>query len=334
MGQRPALLALAFAAWAATAGSIPAAAPPPAQRFDPLSNGEAWRMLPREDPPLPAWARVLAGSLPRTTAHMIHLDHVHRVKNPLGPELRGKLRWVVADTNRCEYARAYAEADLRRAGVEPGSIEALAGGWTGFSKAERAALAFARQATREASAITDEQMAALIRHYGEEKVVAIVHTVAYGNFQDRILLALGVAVEGGGPLPPMEIRIAPPDATKSLAPPRPPWKEVLSAKVKVPDVPPGWSSRGFDDIRRLLDNQKQRKPRIAMPPPERLAMMPPEARERTRKILWSNASMGYQPLLTKTWFDCMGQFGPEARLDPIFSGSMFWAVTRSIDCFY
>ena len=64
------------------------------------------------------------------------------------------------------------------------------------------------------------------------------------------------------------------------------------------------------------------------------AMMPPEARERTRKILWSNASMGYQPLLTETWFTCMGQFGPEARLDPVFSGSLFWAVTRSIDCFY
>jgi alkylhydroperoxidase family enzyme len=326
-------LALAFGVWATTAGSIPAAAPPPAQRFDPLSNSEAWRMLQREEPPLPAWARALAGSLPQTTAHMIHLDYVHRVNNPLGPELRGKLRWVVADTNRCKYARAYAEADLRRAGVKPASIKALAGDWMGLSEAERAALAFARQATREAIAITDEEMAALIRHYGVEKVVAIVHTVAYSNFQDRILLALGVAVEDGGPLPPIEIRIAP-DAIKSLAPTRPPWKEVLFAKVKVPDVPPNWSSRNFDEIRRLLDDQKERKPRIAMPPPERLAMMPPEARERTRKILWSNASMGYQPLLTKTWFDCMGQFGPEARLDPIFSGSLFWAVTRSIDCFY
>src|SRR5262245_16167228 len=98
MRRRPALLPLAFIAWSSVAGSLPAAAPPPARRFDPLSNGEAWRLLPREEPPLPAWARVLAGSLPRTTAHMLHLDYVHRARSPLGPELRGMLRWVVADT--------------------------------------------------------------------------------------------------------------------------------------------------------------------------------------------------------------------------------------------
>lgn len=311
-----------------------AAAPPPPQRFAPLSSGDAWRMMPREEPPLPAWARILAGSLPRTTAHMLNLDHLHRTKNPLGPELRGKLRWVVADTNRCDYARRYAEADLLRAGVKPQWSKALTGDWKELSDDEYYPLKFARQATKDASAVTDEDMAELIRRYGEEKVVAIVHTVAHANFQDRIFLALGVAVEDGGPLPPIEFRLTPPDPTKSLAPPRPPWSAVLKAKVKVPHVPMDWSSKSYDDIQRLVAEQKERKPRIAMPPPERLSMLPKVERERMSKILWSNASLGYQPVLTKTWFDCMGQFGPEARLDPIFSGSLFWAVTRSIDCFY
>src|SRR5215204_3150764 len=138
MTGRTVLIILAFGA-----GPVFAAAPPPAQRFDQLSNREAWRMLPRKEPPLPAWARVLAGSLPTTTAHMLALDHLHRAKNPLGPELRGKLRWVVADTNRCDYARRYAEADLRRAGVKPEAIKALAGDWKDLPDAERAVLAFA-----------------------------------------------------------------------------------------------------------------------------------------------------------------------------------------------
>jgi hypothetical protein len=52
------------------------------------------------------------------------------------------------------------------------------------------------------------------------------------------------------------------------------------------------------------------------------------------KIGWSVVSLGYQPRLTMTWFDCMGTFSGEARMDPVFSSSLFWVVTRGLDCFY
>ena len=77
---------------------------------------------------LPTWARATARDLPRTTAAMLDLDRLHRTKSPLGPSLRGKMRWVAADANRCEYARATAEADLRRAGVSEAEIADLKAG--------------------------------------------------------------------------------------------------------------------------------------------------------------------------------------------------------------
>ena len=81
--------------------------------------------------PPPGVAELGAGdgrSLPRTTAAMLDLDRLHRTRSPLGPVLRGKMRWVAADANRCEYSRATAEADLRRAGVADAEIAALKAG--------------------------------------------------------------------------------------------------------------------------------------------------------------------------------------------------------------
>src|SRR4051812_24314850 len=86
-----------------------------------LDLEKTWERLPKAESgggvPLPSWARALADSLPRTTAAMLDLDRLHRTESPLGPILQGKMRWVIADANRCEYSKAYAVADLRRAGL-------------------------------------------------------------------------------------------------------------------------------------------------------------------------------------------------------------------------
>src|SRR5262245_57062746 len=93
-----------------------------APRFPALGNDDAWKRLPREQPTLPVWARTLIGPLPRTTAAMLELDHLHRTKNPLGQVLAGKLRWATADAMGCLYGRRYAEADLRRAGLQDADL--------------------------------------------------------------------------------------------------------------------------------------------------------------------------------------------------------------------
>ena len=175
--------------------------------FPLLDNDEAWRRLPVEHdgpaPTLPSWARALAHSLPGTAAAMLDLDSKHRARSPIDPALRGMIRLVAADVNRSPYGLAYAEADLRRAGIGDEVIRALnSGDLSALPDAERAALTFARKMTASADTVSDAEVARLLADFGERKVVAMVLLLAYANFQDRLLLALDLPVEPGGPLPP------------------------------------------------------------------------------------------------------------------------------------
>lgn len=314
------------------AASVAFAEPPSTPRFPMLNDAETWDRLPCPELPLPAWAKILAPSMPRTTAAMLQLDHVHRAQNPLGPELRGKLRWVAANANGCDYSRAYAEADLRRAGLTDADLAQLAGDRADLPEAERLALDFARKLTLKAYSVTDEEVAALIEHYGADQVVAIVHTLAHANFQDRIFLALGVTVEPDGPFPPLDIDFD--LKAKVDTPPRPAWDTIEGIVTDETEIPTDWLERGFGDLQEALDQQQARQSRIPFPEPERFAALPPDMQKRSGRIVWSRVSLGYQPVLTRTWFETMSAFQEEAQLNPVFSNTMFWVVTRSNECFY
>src|SRR5262249_43155093 len=95
----------------------------PGARLPLPGDAQAWKRLPaRARPPLPAWARALAGPLPRTTAAMLRLDYLHRARNPLDARLRAKVRWVAARANGSAYGQAYALADLKRAGASAAEV--------------------------------------------------------------------------------------------------------------------------------------------------------------------------------------------------------------------
>jgi alkylhydroperoxidase family enzyme len=337
MFRTPVLLfLLAVTAWGGWAVPSPAAAPPqPAPRFGVLSQSETWRLLPRQEPPLPAWARALAGALPRTTAGMLQLDRLHRAGNPLGAVLAGKLRWAAADAMDCDYARQYAQADLRRAGVSEKELKQLASTARELPPGERAALAFARKLTLAGHSVSDAEVAELIDHFGAEKVVGIVHTVALANFQNRIYLALGVKVEPDGPLPPLDARLDPSKSTNVAVPTRPSWGQWRKgAMTRQVEAPAGWQDRTAGDLEKLLARQKDRKSRIPLPAPDRLGRIPPEAKAQASRVVWTTVSMGYQPVLTKAWFDCMRLFHQESRMDRVFGNTYFWVITRSNECFY
>jgi alkylhydroperoxidase family enzyme len=329
--QRSFSILLAAWLWAGWTGPAAAADPPATPRFPLLGNDEAWERLPRADPELPAWARTLAPSAPRATVALLGLDHLHRTNNPLGPVLVAKVRWVAADAMGCDYAKRYAEADLRRAGLTDPELKWLGGDFRDLPAAEQAALTFARKLTRAGYTVTDAEVADLLDHLGAEKVVALAHTVAFANFQDRLFLGLGVQVEPGGPLPPLDVRLDP--SKPPPVPARPAWEDSRKAPV-VPgaDVRAGWAE--VIDIEKALDQQKNRKLRIPLPRPEQLARVSPDLKAESSLVLWTTVSAGYQPLMTKTWFDCSRTFQQEAKLDRVFSGSLFWVVTRSNECFY
>jgi hypothetical protein len=184
---------------------------------------------------------------------------------------------------------------------------------------DRALCAFARKLTLAAYSVADEEMAALIKKYGPEKVVAMVHTVAHANFQCRIFLALRVRVEDGGPFPPLDVR--PAAKAKATAPSRPPWKTVATARAR-PDAKfrPGWRPLTIEQAEAALEEQKARKPRLAP--------------KKDGRINWSAVSMGHQPRLTGAWFETMSAASKERSIDPVFGNSYFWVITRTTECFY
>jgi alkylhydroperoxidase family enzyme len=303
-----------------------------------LDNKETWKRLPEAErgagQPLPVWARTLADALPRTTAAMLELDYVQRVKSPLDPKLRGKMRWVAAHANRCEYSESYAVADLRQAGVSSAEIRALAGDFSALPEAERFALVFARKLTLAANTVTDEEVARLIKLHGEKNVTAMVLLLAYANFQDRLLLTLDLPVEPGGPLKPLDVRFTKSPVT-AMSRPALPGDPKEKADLRVND--PDWRDKDFAALQKEMDGQRGRAPRIAVPSWEdALKSLPPgiAAPAKPVRIRWSLVCLGHQPELALGWSTCLRTFAQETKQDRVLEETIFWVITRSLNCFY
>ena len=306
-----------------------------------LDDEQAWGRLPPladgERQPLPVWARMLADSLPRTTAAMLDLDALHRARSPLGAVLAAKTRGEIARANRCAYGIARAEADLRRAQAGDAGLPVATGHAPEPPDLERLVLAFARRLTLEADTITDEEVARLTDILGESKLVGLVLLVAHANFQDRLFLALGSVADLGEPLPPLAARFAKVGKDDEIAVP----ERILPEVTTAPDVPersddPEWRSLDFAALQRNLDTQRSRSGRIRVPEWEDVVNTIPEDQrpEHPVRILWTLVCRGYQPELAAGWSVCMRIFAEEAKQDRVFEESVFWIITRTIHCFY
>jgi AhpD family alkylhydroperoxidase len=262
---------------------------------------------------------------------MLELDALHRTGDRLDPKLRGLARWAAADANGCDYGKAVAAADLRRAGVTEAQLRALTADAGRLTPAERSAVAFARKMMREAHAVTDAEVKQLLHHHGEEPVVALVALLAHASFQDRMVLALNVQAEPGGPLPPLAVRFARPKPKPPAKGPTPANKDRAAGGAKS-----AAGGKEWDGLQEELDRQRARPGRIRVPSRaevlKRLGPKHPAAWQAD--ILWSRVCYGFQPELTDGWFDCVGAFRQDAALDPVFQQSVFWVVTRARQCFY
>jgi alkylhydroperoxidase family enzyme len=335
-----------------------------------LTSEEAWQRLPGAPEtvqPLPAWARMLVGPLPLTTARMLELDALHRTGKRLDAKLRGLVRWSAADANGCPYAKAVAIADLRRGGVSETDLQALLGDLSGTAResrpTERASVDFARKMMREAHTVTDDEVKQLLSFLGEEQVVALVALLAHASYQDRIFLVANVQVEPGGVLPPLTVSFARPrqqPPTSGMA--STPTRSVSEGRITNPsysvseaptptqratdtsptrqrgEVNAGQAAAGtaWLDLQKQMEVQRARVGRIRVPSRAevlaRLGENHPAAWQAD--ILWSRVCYGFQPELTDAWFACTAAFRQEARLDRVFEQRIFWEVTRSLQCFY
>ena len=308
----------------------------------PLLDDEVWARLPKTTAApqgnLPEWARALAGSLPRTTAAMLELDYSYRTSDAFDPKLRARMRWVAARANRCDYSRLYAEADLLRAGGTARDIEQLQSDAANLPELDRAILSFARKMTLDAASVTDQEMKSLVDSLGEPVVVAMVLQMAYANFQDRLLIALGCQIEPEGPLPPLEIRfVAPPPDQKPEPAARPQIPAIVASEVPQGIADAEWSALSFIQLQQRMETQRSRQGRISAPLWETARreldpqIYPPD---RPVRIKWSLVVLGHQPRLGSAWIKCLRTFSREANQDRVFEESIFWVITRSLQCFY
>lgn len=306
-----------------------------------LDDEQAWNRLPPlangQRQPLPVWARLLADSLPRTTAAMLELDAQHRAHSPLGKILAARVRWTVARANRCSYGAACAEADLRRAGLGgPVSTMQLEDS-SEMTNEDRLVLAFARRLTREADSITDEEVAQLAKVLGDRNLVALVLLVAHANFQDRLFLALQSVGDLGEPLPPLETRFTQVGKEGHIAVP----ERIMPDPATAPPVPervedPQWRAFDFAALQRNLDRQRQNTGRIRVPAWDEVKETIPDDQrpQHPIRILWTLVCRGYQPELAAGWSACTRNFAEEAKQDRVFEESLFWVITRTLHCFY
>ena len=122
------------------------------------------------------------------------------VMTPYGavtPELKRLIGYVSSQASGCLYCQAHMILASERFGA---SEERLAGVWDPeaspcFNEAERAALAFARAATAQPSAVTPELAADLRRHWSDQDVVEITAVVALFGFLNRWNDSMGSALE-------------------------------------------------------------------------------------------------------------------------------------------
>jgi alkylhydroperoxidase family enzyme len=308
------------------------------------SDAEAWAKLPKAvkggDQPLPSWARMTAGYLPRSTAAFLQLDLAQRTKSPVDPKLRAAMRWVAAHANKCSYAEAYAAADAVRAGLEQSKLEALGrAGYPGWSESEKAALEFARKMTVDSDGVTDAEFATLVKNFGERQAASMVLLLAFSNFQDRFLISLGAAVEPGGPLAPLDVSFEPSSLTSRTTPPPPRQKTALPKPTgsDLIEDGPEWTTATYEQLQDKLEAQRRKPTRLRVPSWDEVAKNLPDGfMKRPSDIVWYRIVFGYAPELAVPFEIFMRTAGAEAapKFDRIFGGSLFWVVTKAIKCPY
>jgi len=274
-----------------------------------MEEEAAWSRLPHANPELPSWAKILAGPLPKTTARMLELDYIQREKNPLGKEFSSLLRWTVAAALKSPFGMRSAEEDIRKANPSSTFLSCL-GEPAKLPRKERLAAEFAKKLTLEGHAVTDDEFAAVLQAYGPEKTTAIVHSVAYANFLNRVVLGLGAE---GAPTPAISLKFPPDKFEKIQVPERPPWDDLKNTAGPGLALRPDWDGKSTAEIDESLEKQKARPSRIPLPDPSRFDKLPPKEKEHAMRVRWTTVSAGYQPEMARSWAVVRAMFLEEAK---------------------
>jgi AhpD family alkylhydroperoxidase len=115
-------------------------------------------------------------------------------RGPVDRRIKELVYLTVSYANKCAYCTAAHVASGSKAGVSDDEMRALQTEHDGaFSGPERAAIQYARELTRTASAASTRD--ALSEHFDNEQIVEIALVAAMANFTNRFNNGLGLQPE-------------------------------------------------------------------------------------------------------------------------------------------
>jgi len=112
---------------------------------------------------------------------------VHDPANKTQAQLRTLVGHIASRSAGCQYCAAHTGESAHRANVDDMKIAAVGEYETSplFNEGERAALRFAQRAAVVPNAVTDEDFAALRKHYSDEEIVELTAVIAFYGFLNR-----------------------------------------------------------------------------------------------------------------------------------------------------
>ncbi|MFN9444476.1 MAG: hypothetical protein ACK57Y_00410 [Pirellulaceae bacterium] len=312
----------------------------------PPSSETCWETMPQSadgaKPPLPSWIRMVAREMPKTAAAFLELDYAHRVLGPVDRKLRAAMRWTTAKANGSLYAMEIATLDAERAGVDASRWKAFTeGDRSVWGEGERAAIEFARGMTLDSDAVTDEQFSELVRLFDDRTAAAMVLHQAYANFQDRLLICLGIETQEGEPMAPVAVRFSPDSLVRAAqAPSNKTPPQVGSPEAQPKDIIEEQEQHTWLPYERLqerLQTQRARKTRLRVPDWQEFAAKLPEGlMPSASDIVWYKVSFGYAHELAVPFEIYLRAAGSEIsqNWDRPFGNCLFWMVTDAVKCPY
>ncbi len=172
--------------------------------------------------------------------------------------------------------------------------------------------------------------------YGDRGVAAIVLHTAYNNFQDRLLLGMGVPIEENGPAAPLNVRFV--EGAVQVKPLIPSENGVDRSNEQGKAVTHGdrqWTSLTFEELQSRLQSQRKRVPRLRVPSWDEIAnRLPPAMAASPTSIRWSLMNYGYAPDLAIAWTRATRTHWAEYPSNRILEESLFWVQTRALECNY
>ncbi len=141
--------------------------------------------------------KVVATRMPRSTRMMYEIVKFDMNGLRLDPSLHYLVAAMASHVNGCAFCLDLARAVAFREHVELAKFDALGDYATSplFTDRERAALAYAEEATRQRR-VSDATFATLRAHFSEEEIVEITWVNALENYYNLINIPLGIESDG------------------------------------------------------------------------------------------------------------------------------------------